>query len=336
MAITLTALARQVGVDPSLVSRVLRRDPNARISSEKRAAILALAEQTGYRPNRVARSLRTHRTFILGMLTPHITNPFHSWLFRAVERTANAAGYDVILCNTEDDPERFEKVVRTLAEGHVDGLLVATARTHDPAIDLLGHLGLPYVLLNRRREDGNDPWFGPDAFQTGWLGGQHLVTLGHRRIGALFGWSEIGNVPDRSRGYVAALAAHGLSPAECLLATEVTSRDMAYEITRDWLARPEAQRPTAIFAPDTILSGGAMLAIQRGGLRIPADISFVSYSASLNPDMTSLCVPVDEIGERACGHLIGHLAGGRSGPVSGGPVTLPVVLVDRGSTTPLG
>lgn len=334
MAITLTALAREIGVDPSLVSRVLRRDPNARISGEKRAAILALAEKTGYRPNRVARSLRTHRTFILGMLTPHITNPFHSWLFRAVERTANAAGYDVILCNTEDDPERFEKVVRTLAEGHVDGLLVATARTHDPAIDLLRDLGLPYVLLNRRREDGDDPWFGPDAFQTGWLGGDHLIRLGHRRIGALFGWSEIGNVPGRSRGYLAALAEHGVAPADGLLATEVGSRDMAYAVTRDWLALPDGQRPTAIFAPDTILSGGATLAIQRAGQRIPTDISVVAYSASLNPDLTSLCVPVDEIGERACEHLIAHLGSGQPGPVAGGQVTLPVVLVERGSTAP--
>ena len=204
MSMTLESIARRVGVDVSLVSRVLRGDPQARISDEKRKKILSIARSTNYRPNRMARSLRTRRMNILAMLTPDITNPFHSFLFRAVERTASAQGYDVILCNTDDSAERFKDVVTTLSEGHVDGLLIATARHSDPTIDWLRKQGLPFVLINRRRDGNADPWIGPDDFRTGWLGGDHLARLGHRRIAFLMGSSKIGNMGLREAGYRAA------------------------------------------------------------------------------------------------------------------------------------
>ena len=167
-----------VEVDVSLVSRVLRGDPKARISDEKREKILSIARSTNYRPNRMARSLRTRRMKILAMLTPDITNPFHSFLFRAVERTASAEGYDVILCNTDDSAARFK-------EGRHDPFGRAcrwasdrAAQHTDPTIDRLRKQGLPFVLINRRRDGNADPWIGPDDFRTGWLGGHHLAKLG--------------------------------------------------------------------------------------------------------------------------------------------------------------
>ena len=143
MALTLDKIAREVGVDVSLVSRVLNGDPSARISAEKRAKIVAIAAENNYSPNRMARSLRTRRTRILAMLNPDIINPFYAYLFRSVERTASAAGYDVILCNTDESSARFRHIVETLAEGHVDGLLIATAQETDPAIEWLRERKLP-------------------------------------------------------------------------------------------------------------------------------------------------------------------------------------------------
>ncbi len=121
------------------------------------------------------------------MLNPDIINPFYAHLFRSVERTASAAGYDVILCNTEESSARFRHIVETLAEGHVDGLLIATAQETDPAIEWLRERKLPYVLLNRSRKAQSDPWVGSNDIQTGWLGGNHLARLGHRRIALLTG-----------------------------------------------------------------------------------------------------------------------------------------------------
>lgn len=329
MAVTLESIARRVGVDVSLVSRVLRGDPKARISEEKRKKILSIATSSNYLPNRMARSLRTRRMKVLAMLTPDITNPFHSFLFRAVERRASAAGYDVILCNTDDNAERFKKLVTTLAEGHVDGLLIATARHEDPAIDWLRERGLPYVLINRRRAVDGDPWIGPDDFQAGFLGGQHLAALGHRRIAFLMGRSEIGNMGVREAGFLAALKEAGVPVDEALMCRGLTDRRSGYDAVRKMLALPAEKRPTALFAVHSVPLDGAMLAIQRAGLKVPDDLSLVGYSASDDPNLTSVCIPAEEMARQAVDHLLARLDDGGEDRFN---ATLPVVLVDRGTT----
>ncbi|MBI5909182.1 MAG: LacI family DNA-binding transcriptional regulator [Betaproteobacteria bacterium] len=332
MSVTLESIARRVGVDVSLVSRVLRGDPQARISDEKRKKILSIARNTNYLPNRMARSLRTRRTKILAMLTPDITNPFHSFLFRAVERTASAAGYDVILCNTDDSADRFKKVVTTLAEGHVDGLLIATARHVDPAIDWLRERGLPYVLINRRRSGNTDPWIGPDDQRTGWLGGHHLAGLGHRRIAFLMGRSEIGNMGLREAGYRAALAELDCPVAEDLIFRDLTDRRSGYDCAQALLALPRDSRPTALFSVHSVPLDGAMIGIQKAGLKVPDDLSLVGYSASNDPDLTSVCIPAEEMARAATQHLLERLSGEKAAGEGVLNTTLPVELIDRGTS----
>lgn len=109
-SVTLKDLGRQLGVDSSLVSRALRNDPGVRISAAKRTQIVALAETLGYRPNHVARSLRSRASRVLALVVPDVTNPFYSVLFRAVEIAALAKGYTIILCNT--DERRIHAAVR--------------------------------------------------------------------------------------------------------------------------------------------------------------------------------------------------------------------------------
>jgi LacI family transcriptional regulator len=334
MAVTLESIARRAGVDVSLVSRVLRGDPKARISDEKREKILSIARASNYLPNRMARSLRTRRMNILAMLTPDITNPFHSFLFRAVERTASAAGFDVILCNTDDSAERFKKLVTTLAEGHVDGLLIATARHDDPAIDWLRARGLPYVLINRRRSGESDPWIGPDDFQAGYLGAEHLAALGHRRIAFLMGRSVIGNMGRREEGFRAALDKAGVPVPDDLICRDLTDRHSGFETMRALLALPAAKRPTALFSVHSLPLDGAMLAIQRAGLPVPDAISVVGYSASDAPDLTSVCIPAEEMGRQATQQLLARIEEGKDEERFN--VVLPVALVERGTTRARG
>ncbi len=264
------------------------------------------------------------------MLAPDITNPFHSYLFRAVERTASAAGYDVILCNTDDNTERFKNVVTTLAEGHVDGLLIATAQHEDPAIDWLRARNLPYVLINRRRAGDIDPWIGPDDFGTGFLGGQHLVSLGHRRIAFLMGRSEIGNMRLREAGFRDALKQADIPVSEMLICRDLTDRQSGYDCARTLFAKPSSQRPTALFAVHSVPLDGATSALQRVGLKVPDDFSLVGYSVSEKTELTSVCIPADEMARAATMYLLNRLDGAETEtPFS---QTLPVVLVDRGTT----
>lgn len=335
MAVTLGMLARQLGVDPSLVSRVLRDDPKARVSEAKRAQILELAASSGYRPNRIASSLRTRRTRILAMLTPDITNPFHSLLFRAVEAAARGAGYSVILCNTDDTGERFEQIVQVLEEGHVDGLLIATARSADPEIEALRASALPYVLLNRRREDGTDSWIGPDDEQSGRLGVAHLAALGHKRIAFAVGDLSVENMARRLAGYRTGMREHGLPVDEALVHSGNNERAQGRAWMSRLLALPAQKRPSAVLVTQTLVTDGVMSAIHAAGLRVPRDISVIGYSGADTPEITSICVPVDEIGRLATESLIARLQSGKEGAaVEDKPLrqTLAVRLVDMGST----
>jgi LacI family transcriptional regulator len=333
VAVTLAEIARQVGVHVSLVSRVLRDDASAKLSPAKRAQILEVAKATGYRPNRLGRSLRTGRTSIIGVIAPDITNPFYSVMFRGVEAAAAAAGYDTILVNTNNSSERVKEVVSMLAEGHVDGVLIATAKAVDESLDWLAKEHLPYVLINRRRFDRADPWVGPDDFQTGYLGASHLLGLGHRRIAFLILDLEIGNIHSRLAGIKAALAEHGDVPGDCIIRTNLKDRLSGKRFVRELLALPPRERPTAFFAPQTILSDAMVHAIYQSGLRVPEDVSVVGYTAQEVPDFTSIKVPLDEMGRRATEHLIGVLSEERTGTPL--PATaLAVSLVDMGSTAP--
>lgn len=333
-SVSLVSIAKEVGVDPSLVSRVLRSDPSARISPKKRAHILEVVERTGYRPNRVAQSLRMRHTHILAMLTPDITNPFHSWLFRAVEARANRSGYNVILCNTDDDPDRSIKVVSTLCDGHIDGILFATAREKDPSIDLLRRRGIPYVLMNRRRRDEDDPWFGTDSTRVGRIGGEHLVGLGHRRIAYFDGDMTVEQIAGRREGFYQMMAGAGLSIDPDLVSTGLATRKEARNAMERVLGLSPQRRPTAVFVPRTILVDGVMDALHAAGIRVPDELSIFGFSAVPDPVVTSICVPIEEIGERAAEYLIKSLESDLA-PDAPHRVAFETTVVDRGTTARL-
>jgi len=333
LAVTLAEIARQVGVDVSLVSRVLRDDASAKLSSAKRAQILAVAKATGYRPNRLGRSLRTGRTSIIGLLTPDITNSYQAVMFRGVETVAAAAGYDTILCNTDDSPERFKEVVSVLSEGHVDGILVATARADDESIDWIANAGVPYLLVNRRRDQDDELWIGPDDFQTGYLGTTHLLGLGHRRIAFMLLNLHVGNSVHRLAGIKAALEEYDCDPGRCWIETNVGSRAGGKRCVANLLALPRGERPTAIFAPQTILCDAVVHATYRAGLRMPDDVSVIGYTASSEPDFTCIRVPLDTIGRLATDSLI-KLLNDENHVLSLPSRKVPVELIDGGSTAP--
>lgn len=333
---SLSTIAAEVGVDASLVSRVLRNDPSARLSAQKRSLILEVAARTGYRPNRIARSLRMQRTHILAMLTPDITNPFQPWLFRAVEARANLAGYHIILCNTDDNPEQALKVVSALCEGHVDGLLVGMAQEYDPSIDLLRQRNIPYVLVNRRRHNETDPWFGSDAISIGKLGAKHLLDLGHRRIAYFDGNLSLEPIRGRHDGFLAELTARGTSAATDLIRTGLSTRAEAGQAMREVLKLSPELRPTAVFVPRSLLMDGIIDALVGTGLRIPEDLSILGFNVMSDPVVTSIREPVEDIGQSAVDCLI-NLIEHPHQKETNSHVIFPVGIIDRGTTaTPKG
>lgn len=332
--ITLHSVAERAGVHYSLVSRVLRGDPSARVALDKRSHILAVAKELGYVPNRVARSLQARQTRILAMLVPDITNPFHAVMFRGVEAAALARGYSVILCDTDDDDARFRQLVGVLSEGHVDGLLVASAKHDDETIDWLHARRLPFVLMNRRRESGADPWVGPDDSQMGLLGAQHLAERGHSRILLLMGDLNIDNMRRRARGFFDAWARLGLRESDVMVRSGLVSHEQARTTVAAHVPQMRSGEVTAVFALNTMASHGALVALGSAGLRWPTDVSVVGYSVSATPDITSIRPPVSEIGALATRYLMDRLDGRNA--VEALTQALPVELVEAGSTRTIG
>ncbi|HZR99844.1 MAG TPA: LacI family DNA-binding transcriptional regulator [Chloroflexota bacterium] len=336
---TLRALAQAVGVNPSTVSRVLNRDPSVRISEATRARILDAAAATGYRPNRLARSLKLQRTQIIGMLIPDVTNPHFSALFRAVDDAASAAGYHVILCNTDDSARRLRQHLDALSEGHVDGLLVATARRDDAALASLRARRLPYVLVNRHRDAPDESWVVPDDRQAAHLAVAHLVGLGHRRIAHIAGSVEVSRSAARLAGFREAMAAAGCSD-EAWVAAAGDLDETAGEVgLARLLALPPAQRPTAVFAANDLAALGAISAARRAGLRVPEDLSVVGSDdlpagRHASPALTTVQVPVAAMGRLATELLVRRLRGEAAADAPPTRTILPVTLVVRGSTAP--
>ena len=335
-AVTLRELATEVGVSPSTVSRVLNRDPNARISETSRSRILDLAAARGYRPNRLARSLKLQRTNVIGMLIPDITNPLFSALFKAVDEIASAAGYHVILCNTGDSAVRLQQHLETLSEGHVDGLLVATAYRTDPVIETLRTRRLPYILVSRRSEHSPAPWVVPDDRQGAHLAVEYLFDLGHRWIAHIAGFMEVSRSAERLQGYREAMASHGLDPMVWFTPAaglDETAGEMGLvELLKS------ARRPTAIFAANDLAAVGVIAHARQMGLDVPGDLSVIGcddipLSKHIEPSLTTVGYPFHEVGRLSTEHLIRYITGTADADESPPHVSLPLDLVVRESTS---
>jgi len=329
---TLKELAARAKVHPSTVSRVVNQDPRLRIGLATRARIEALLRETEYRPNHVARGLKLRQTLVLAVVIPDITNPFFGGLFRGVEDGAAARGYQVMLCNTDGSPDRQRAHLQTLVARRVDGVILASTFMKDPAVRWLRHQSVPYVLVNRFSDPGLDPFVGSDDVTGARLATQHLIELGHTRIGHLAGQSTVSTGLLRRRGYQAAITEAGLTAdPELLVESGFVEEGGVRGIERLLsLDRPA----TAVFAVTDMVAVGVYSAARRLGLRLPEDLAIVGYNdiplaARLIPGLTTVHVPIHEFGSAASRLLIEQIENGHGDPRR---LVYAPQLVVRGST----
>lgn len=332
MSITLKQLSRIVGVHPSTVARVLHNDPRQRVSEEVRERILRVAQQYEYRPNSIARSLRTKRSAVLGALIPDISNPFFANVFRGMEDAVAEREFSLILANTDDLPARELRGMAMLRDRQVDGLLLATARRTDPAIEQLIAERVPFVLVNRHTDPILPNAVVLDDFNGGKTAVNHLIELGHRRIAHIAGPSDVSTGYLRSAGYLDALTSHGIAADPALCVPGSYRESGGFDAMNALLALSEP--PTAVFAVNDLAAIGAMHAIFGAGLRVPDDISVIGYndlfpSALLAPQLTTMQVPHHQMGVRAAELLLAIIT---EHFVPQAPVLLPVSLVVRQTT----
>jgi LacI family transcriptional regulator len=312
MRVTIRDVANKAGVSPMTVSRVINDRP--RVSDDTRRRVQGAIVELGYVPNRLARGLIRRSTHALGVIVPDVGNPFFTLVVRGAEEAAWRAGYHVILCNTQADLERERGYVEDMLAFQVDGLLVAAVsdRSH-PHLKLLQRHGVPFVLVDR-----SVAGFNTDLVQGDSVGGarqlvQHLIGLGHRRIGMITERSDVSTARDRLHGYRDALEAAGIEfVPELLVETSTVDPRLAYQATLDMLDHVEP--PTALFAVNNIVVIGVAEAVRARSLEIPRDIALVcfddiDYASRFHPFLTAMVQPAETFGTIATQLLLDRLAG---------------------------
>jgi LacI family transcriptional regulator len=330
MPVTIKDVARESGVNVSTVSRALNGEYG--VHAETREMVAAVARRLGYRPNRVARGLVTGRSQTLALVVSDIRNHFFAEVARGAEDAANRAGLDLLLCNSDLDPEKQMRYLQSLQEKRVDGILINSVSVLSRSQqEQIARMGIPLVLLNRAAPRSVFSTCRSDNAGGGRLAGEYLARLGHRHIAHLTGPRHHGNMTDRLKGFARALAAgpHAIAPVVLHGKNNING---GYEMTRQLLAsHPEV---TAIFAASDTMAFGAIRALGEAGLRVPGDISVIGFddielTGIVNPPLTTIHQPKYELGEAAVEILL-RQAGGK-GPRTPEHRVFDVHLIERQS-----
>lgn len=293
-------VAELAQVDASVVSRVLSGDQRLSIRAETRKRVLDAVAQLDYRPNRSARSLAMARTLAVGAIVPGFADPNYARVVAGAEDHAHSAGYLLLLCSGSAGT-RMEEL-----QGRVDGVLIHPATPDPTRPEDFGRI--PAVLVARREQWG-PPVVLVDDRAGAELACRYLATLGHRRIAHLSGNQGIDPGNRRHQGYRDALRAAGLEERpEWVVQTsfdEVGGHLAASEV----LGLDPALRPTAIFASNDLIALGALAAIKQAGLRVPEDVSLISFHdvpfvSYLDPPLTTVRMPLVELGRRGMHKLL--------------------------------
>ena len=292
------------------------------------------AAELGYTPDRVARSLRTRRTGVVGVVVPDFTNPVIPPIVRGIEAVLWRSGIACVLADTDNSPEREAQLVAELQARRCDGLIVSSVTRSSPVPAQLVAAGVPAVLVTRGTDRAvlplvtSDDASGIDAAIT------HLVERGHCRLAYLAGPPELSTTVARREAFTASVARHGLDPAGVTVCScAAYTVGAAAPVARELLAMHPSV--TAIVAGNDMIAIGCLVALEGAGLSCPADVSIVGFNDMplvdrLTPALTTVAIPQHEIGAAAASLLV-EVIDGRSHDAA--PLLLPTRLVVRGSTS---
>lgn len=326
---TILDVAERAGVSKSLVSLVMR-EPE-RVSEASRVAVLAAAEELGYRPNAVARSLVQRRTNVIGVVLSDLHNPFFADVADGIEEAAFQRGYRAMLSSGFLDAKRERGAIETMLDLRVDGLILLGSMMKVTKVEKVG-ASLPVTVLGRHTRSKTLDSVGVDDSVGAQEAVAHLVELGHSRIAHIHAGNAAGS-PRRRSGYEKAMKRHGLSD-------HIRSVKGAFTEAGGAVAMAEildsGDIPTAVFAPNDFAALGAMEMIDSAGLDIPGDVSLVGYDdlalAGLpRIGLTTIGQPRPDLGREAVHLVLERLDDGRS---SARHIVVPPTLVVRSTTGP--
>jgi LacI family fructose operon transcriptional repressor len=300
-------VATAAGVSTATVSRVLSNGLHVR--PEVRERVMAAVEKLAYRPNLVARSLRSQQSNKIGLIVSDVRNPFFTAISRAVEDTAYEQGYSIFLCNTDENPEKETIYLNLMRDESVAGVIFSPTRQTSAHFSTV-NLDFPMVVVDRSVDSGDVDGVLLDNVDAAYRLTMHLLENGYRSIGALCGeMSTTGR--ERYAGYEKALHMHGRIPNAEHVKYILPKIETGYAATLKIL--DASSRPDALLTTNSLLAAGALQAIRERGLVIPADIALVTFdettwAALVQPAITLIEQPTYEIGRTAIELLLQRIA----------------------------
>lgn len=333
--VTLKDIADAAGVHISTASRAL--DPNSKTTLSKHVEqkIKDVANQLGYRRNRIAAGLRTNRTMSVGVMIPDITNTLFPPFVRGIDSYLEPNGYTSILVNTDNIREREARLIEVLRERGVDGIISVAARRDDPEIDEVVQQGVPVVTLNRRLDKSLVPYVVNDEISGIYLSLQHLYDLGHRKIGHIAGPEALSTGQSRAEAFGAGCKRLGLKYLPGYMAFSENYDESEGERCAIQVLTKHPDISALLCANDR-LAIGAYSGIRSLGLSVPHDVSVTGFNNSpmlelIPPKLTTIHIQKFEAGRAAAELLLKLINGEINGPVG---TVLPVELIERDSTCP--
>jgi LacI family transcriptional regulator len=331
---TISDVARLAAVSTSTVSAVI--NGVVAVSPRRKQRVLDAMAALEYQPDAVARGLKTGRTLVIGVVLPDVTNAFYPELFRGIQDTARAAGYDVLLCDSNEDPKSEQDHLNMLFSRRVDGVLLACC--HDStAYATVSSRHFPVVFVDRIPPVGAEHSVSSDNVQAGYIAARHLIELGHERIAPIAGNLVLSTHHDRLEGFRKAMQeSHLPIRDEYMVRGDVQIEDGRFAC-HQLLTLPVP--PTAIIAGNYKLLLGALQAIETLGRRIPEQLSILGFddyvwNRYFNPSLTSVSQFAGEIGKRSFEMLFQLMTDGGGLAPSERQIRLATELRVRNSTAP--
>ncbi|MBK7894838.1 MAG: LacI family DNA-binding transcriptional regulator [Anaerolineaceae bacterium] len=328
---TIEDVAALAGVSRQTVSRAI--NDKGEISPATKEKVMAAVQQLGYQPNRQAQSMVTQRTQTVGLVIPDISNLFFPEVARGVQDTARKHNYNVLLCNTDDDPDEEIRMLHSLAAQGVDGIIIIGNAADQVTTQTFADSYGPIVMVNRFFDHPNVNIIIVDNEQGAFLAVEHLIQQGHVKIGMLANKNFSRSQVRRVRGYEKALTENGIPYDEALIVGASPTLEGGYNALNQLLG--EHPEITAVFTYNDLMGIGAIRAAHDLNKRVPQDLAVVGFdniglSSIFIPSLSSIHVDKYEIGQRAMNRILNMLDTPNK---SFAPIELPVTLIPRESST---
>lgn len=302
---TIHDVAELAGISPATVSRVLNNFPH--ISDEVRQQVLAAIDQLNYEPNRVAQRLRASHSRLIGIVVTDITNPFFNTIMASIEAVFFDQGFSVLMSNTTAIPRKELDYLSMMENEGIAGLIIAPSSENVDRVAEMAADGLPIVVLDRRMPNALVDVVLADNAGGAQSAVDHLVSVGHTRIGHIGGRMPLSSGRERYEGYLRAMEQHGLPVPESWVRFGDHKHESGYARALELMDEPDP--PTAWFVANNMMTLGALAAIHDRGRQIPDDIAIVGFddmpwAVVLNPPLTVVAQPTLEIGQLAANMLL--------------------------------